>query len=169
VLQAIALVVGVALGFAGSRQLRRLAGPQFGEPPAHAPSAHRQRASAPIAAGPVAPGPVAPPTRLALVVEGTADRLPLIDRPVTIGRAADADVTIADDRVSRRHAHLERRNGLWTVVDDGSSNGTTINGAAVSAGSPRPVQLGDAIGVGPFVVRVVDYGARPSQASGPGR
>lgn len=51
-----------------------------------------------------------------------------------IGRAAGADVVLADDPlVSRMHARLERTGGRWTVVDDGlSRNGTWVRGERVT-------------------------------------
>lgn len=111
---------------------------------------------------------MASPTRFALELQGTGERFALIDRPVSIGRSPDCDVTIADDRVSRRHAHMERRDGRWTVVDDGSSNGTNVNGEPIPARSERAVDVGDVISVGPFQLHVVDQGSRPVQRSGPG-
>jgi len=49
---------------------------------------------------------------------------------VTIGRSADADVSLHwDAEVSRLHATLERVGSVWTITDDGlSRNGTFVNG-----------------------------------------
>lgn len=48
--------------------------------------------------------------------------------PAELGRSPDADLVLADDSVSRRHAVLSGdRDGL-EVEDLGSSNGTSING-----------------------------------------
>ncbi len=43
-----------------------------------------------------------------------------------IGRSGDCVVVLKDRSVSRRHAHLEEREGAWSIVDDGSRNGITI-------------------------------------------
>src|SRR5690242_15835616 len=53
---------------------------------------------------------------------------------LTLGRSAEADVTLAwDERVSGVHAELHRAAGQWTVTDDGlSMNGTFVNGARLS-------------------------------------
>ena len=51
------------------------------------------------------------------------------DRPRTIGRRLEADISLPWDRqVSRVHAELRRLAGEWTIVDDGlSQNGTYVN------------------------------------------
>jgi pSer/pThr/pTyr-binding forkhead associated (FHA) protein len=51
------------------------------------------------------------------------------DRPRTIGRRPEADISLPWDRqVSRVHAELRRLAGEWTIVDDGlSQNGTYVN------------------------------------------
>lgn len=46
------------------------------------------------------------------------------DGPVVIGRAADSDVRVTDERVSRRHLEARREAGSWRVRDLESSNGT---------------------------------------------
>ncbi len=47
----------------------------------------------------------------------------------TIGRSPDCIVTLRHASVSRKHARLEREGGAWFVVDDGSRNGVTVDGA----------------------------------------
>jgi hypothetical protein len=51
---------------------------------------------------------------------------------VNIGRADYNDVVIADDSVSTAHAKLQRREGVWVLTDLGSTNGTFVDGEAVS-------------------------------------
>jgi pSer/pThr/pTyr-binding forkhead associated (FHA) protein len=95
---------------------------------------------------------------LALVRRDTRARTLLGAGPLSIGRSNDRDLTIDDDRVSRKHAHLERRGAEWYLVDDGSANGTTINRSKLPAGESRPVKAGDRIGIGPFDLDVVTDG-----------
>ncbi len=59
-------------------------------------------------------------------------RFPLHQLQTTIGRNAGNDLVIVDPEVSRRHAHILRREGQFTVEDLGSTNGTFVNGARVS-------------------------------------
>jgi len=53
----------------------------------------------------------------------------VVDRlPMELGRSPEADLVLADDTVSRRHAVLQGERGAVEVEDLGSSNGTAING-----------------------------------------
>ena len=49
-------------------------------------------------------------------------------KPTVIGRDPAADVPIPSERISRRHCQLEPTpDGLFVLVDLGSSNGTLVN------------------------------------------
>lgn len=59
--------------------------------------------------------------------------LPVGDGTVAIGRTADNAVSFPDDsNVSRYHAEIKSRDGEYWLTDLGSSNGTQVNGTAVS-------------------------------------
>ncbi len=64
-----------------------------------------------------------------------------LSKPVTsIGRTSENDVAFTgDSNVSRSHAEIELRDGLYFLIDPGSSNGTTVNGEPVKG----EVQLAD--------------------------
>ncbi|OBK40464.1 ABC transporter ATP-binding protein [Mycobacterium sp. 1245111.1] len=47
---------------------------------------------------------------------------------VIIGRDLRADVRIADPRISRAHLILRFEHGTWVAIDNGSVNGTFVNG-----------------------------------------
>ncbi len=47
---------------------------------------------------------------------------------VVIGRDLRADVRIADPRISRAHLILRFEHGKWVAIDNGSVNGTFVNG-----------------------------------------
>ena len=51
-----------------------------------------------------------------------------LERDVEVGRGAESGVSVSDAGVSRRHAKLYRRSGVWHVQDLGSQNGTALNG-----------------------------------------
>lgn len=53
---------------------------------------------------------------------------------MTIGRAPDCDLVVADDGVSRKHARLRVTEHGLAVEDLGSANGTYIDGERVSSG-----------------------------------
>lgn len=61
------------------------------------------------------------------------------DGTTVIGRAPEADVTIAAASISRRHARLVPRAeaGVWGVVDLDSSNGVFVGGARVRKAEVR--------------------------------
>ncbi|MGH9379252.1 MAG: FHA domain-containing protein [Thermoanaerobaculia bacterium] len=97
----------------------------------------------PAAVTPAASAPAGP--KLELEFQG-AKRV-LHEGTVLIGRAPDCQLIIDDDAlVSRHHAELRITGGQAMLRDLGSSNGTRINGAAISG--ERPLQDGDRIGIG---------------------
>jgi len=50
---------------------------------------------------------------------------------VNIGRADYNDLVISDDSVSTSHAKLQRREGIWILVDLDSTNGCFVDGERV--------------------------------------
>jgi transcriptional regulator with GAF, ATPase, and Fis domain len=65
--------------------------------------------------------------------DATGPREARVDRPMIIGSAAEAQVTVHDRTVSRAHAAFEpRSDGLW-VVDHGSRNGTFVGDIRVES------------------------------------
>ena len=65
----------------------------------------------------------------------------------TLGRVANADITLPYSWVSRKHAMIQREgNGRFNLLDLGSSNGTFINGRKIH--TPTALQNGDCIGIG---------------------
>ena len=77
---------------------------------------------------------------------------PLSHAPGPIGRAPERDIALpADTSVSRSHARITYADGRHAVSDDGSSNGTFVNGARV--GEARPLNAGDTIQIGDTAFR----------------
>ena len=70
---------------------------------------------------------------------------------LSIGRSKDADVRIEDRYASSIHARLFSREGRYIVEDMSSTNGTTLNGAALN-GEAGLVD-GDTIQIGDTVFR----------------
>lgn len=52
---------------------------------------------------------------------------------VTIGRAPNNDVVLADRRVSKFHAYFRRVGSAWTISDANSTNGTKVDEVPVPA------------------------------------
>src|SRR6266700_6380567 len=66
---------------------------------------------------------------------------------VNIGRADYNDLVVPDPSVSTSHAKLQRREGVWVLVDLDSTNGTFVDGEQVKGEAPlapgATVRLGD--------------------------
>lgn len=69
----------------------------------------------------------------------------LTDGTVLVGRDPAAVVRLVDSRVSRRHAEIVTLGGESAVVDAGSTNGTFVNGSAVTRATLRD---GDVVSIG---------------------
>jgi class 3 adenylate cyclase len=85
---------------------------------------------------------------------------------VTIGRRVENDIALAwDQEVSREHAQLLRGAEGWTLVDEGSRNGSYLNGQRVSG--RHPLRDGDVLRFGDTVVlfRAPVADERPKEVS----
>jgi pSer/pThr/pTyr-binding forkhead associated (FHA) protein len=76
----------------------------------------------------------------------------LREAAVTIGRANDSTLVLADDYASNRHARLVPRDGQWYVEDLGSTNGTYLDRTKVTA--PTHVPIGMPIRIGKTVLEL---------------
>jgi pSer/pThr/pTyr-binding forkhead associated (FHA) protein len=63
-------------------------------------------------------------------------RIPIRVPIVNVGRADYNDVVLADESVSTTHAKIQRREGVWVLVDLDSTNGTFVDGERVSGETP---------------------------------
>jgi pSer/pThr/pTyr-binding forkhead associated (FHA) protein len=93
---------------------------------------------APAPAVAEAPKPASGPMASLLVRSGPlkGTRLPIRVPVVNIGRAEYNDIVLADESVSTAHAKLQRREGVWTLVDLGSTNGTFVDGEQLQGEVP---------------------------------
>jgi pSer/pThr/pTyr-binding forkhead associated (FHA) protein len=90
------------------------------------------RASASMAAPPV-PVPVQPAYIGGLTAIYQGERTPVNKEKFIIGRGRQtSDLMIKDPNVSRQHAMVEYQNGVFYMVDLGSTNGVEWNGQRVS-------------------------------------
>jgi len=70
---------------------------------------------------------------------------------IGVGRARNADVSIALPLVSKYHASILRRaDGSLTVSDAGSKNGTSVEGRRLDAGETVPLGDKQEIKLGPY-------------------
>jgi pSer/pThr/pTyr-binding forkhead associated (FHA) protein len=63
-------------------------------------------------------------------------RFPIRVPIVNVGRAEYNDIVLVDDSVSTTHAKLQRREGIWVLVDLESTNGTLVDGEPVQGEAP---------------------------------
>jgi Inner membrane component of T3SS, cytoplasmic domain len=165
----IAAIVAIRHDVFGSKAARNATKPR----PVPVPvPAGAPRAAAPVV--PPAPAPKAtpvvaapPPTRKRRgsnkapqvaarlsVIEGphAGISIPLSSLPVTIGRADDASIVLADDYVSNHHARLIPRGPEWLIEDTGSTNGTFVGDKKVTTAVVVPV--GGRVRIGHNVLEV---------------
>ena len=122
--------------------------PQPAPPPAPEPPAtHLPPAQGSAPAGklretvhgmPAAPRPSSAPLASLLVRSGSlkGQRLPIRTPVVNIGRADYNDLVLPDESVSTTHAKLQRREGVWILVDLDSTNGTFVDGDQIKGEVP---------------------------------
>ena len=61
----------------------------------------------------------------------------IVKTPVAnIGRAEYNDLVLPDESVSTSHAKLQRREGVWILVDLESTNGTHVDGERIATDTP---------------------------------
>jgi neural Wiskott-Aldrich syndrome protein len=92
------------------------------------------RAPTPLPPPPAAngfPGPAAHGTALSLLYQG--ERFSVNKDRFVIGRGKQSsDLTLKDPNVSRQHAMIEFQNGVYFMVDMGSTNGVEYNGQRIA-------------------------------------
>jgi pSer/pThr/pTyr-binding forkhead associated (FHA) protein len=79
-----------------------------------------------------------------------------------IGRAAELDMVLIEDMVSRRHARLVAANGNLTLTDLGSTNGTFVNGEKIKQAK---LAVNDRVLVGTSILKLVDASAGASEGT----
>lgn len=76
------------------------------------------------------------------------------DSLLRIGRLANFEVALDDSSVSRRHAEIRLgADGIWSVSDLGSTNGTFVNGVRLTGGD-HPLRVRDVVQFGKIAVLV---------------
>jgi DNA-binding NtrC family response regulator len=107
---------------------------------------------------------VTAPLGLVVSADGAFTTHPLPDRgELTVGRSRTCDVVIDHSSVSRQHAVVIIEGEQVWVVDQGSSNGTTLRGRRIAPGERIAVRPGDSFEVGHAVLllRRIESGAPP--------
>jgi pSer/pThr/pTyr-binding forkhead associated (FHA) protein len=89
---------------------------------------------------------------------------PAASASITLGRQAVCDVPLTwDPEASRVHARVECIGSEWTLSDQGSRNGTYVNGVRLQG--PRRLQSGDVVRIGRTAVMFWSDGAEDNGAT----
>jgi len=82
-----------------------------------------------------------------VVVKGpSAGRQYRLGERLSLGRDFSSDIQLNDGQVSRKHAVIQRIQDAYVVVDQGSTNGTYVNGQRIS--KPTLLAHGTIIAIG---------------------
>jgi pSer/pThr/pTyr-binding forkhead associated (FHA) protein len=68
-----------------------------------------------------------------------------------IGRMTQNHIVLDDSAVSRSHAMISRNGDKFFIIDQGSQNGTLINGKVLLRDELR---VGDLVSIGPFTLKL---------------
>lgn len=109
---------------------------------AASPSAHRR------------PPPRGPAMEVLEVAKAKGNPYP---DQISVGRTRNCDVVLRHRSVSKLHAHFRRDpGGRLRLVDNGSQNGTRINGTLLKEGEQPLVSAGDVLHFGHLTVTLTD-------------
>lgn len=101
------------------------------------------------------PGDAAPVGPTARLVDLTHDDTVYELKPgvhTTIGSSPDRVIRLSDSTVSAQHAHIDYETDIYLLYDEGSTNGTSVNGKKV-IGIPARLSDGDEITIGRIQLR----------------
>ncbi|MGK4001806.1 FHA domain-containing protein [Sorangium sp. So ce1036] len=76
---------------------------------------------------------------------------------ISVGRTRNCDVVLRNPSVSKLHAHFRRdAEQRLVLIDNGSQNGTRVNGKLLSENEPQVVAVGDVIQFGRLTTSLLD-------------
>ncbi|HTL11010.1 MAG TPA: GGDEF domain-containing protein, partial [Bdellovibrionota bacterium] len=95
-----------------------------------------------------------------ILVRGTPQghKYELSHPEMTLGRDPSADICIADQSISKKHAKLEKKAGKVVLTDLNSSNGTQVNGKKLAPNEPMTLGKEDMIKVGSSMLKFLPAG-----------
>ena len=136
--------------------------------PSAVPPAKGEKLRETVHGVPAAPRPSGAPLA-SFIVRGGAlkgQRFSVKTPVVNIGRADYNDVVLPDESVSTTHAKLQRREGVWILVDLDSTNGTFVDGDQIKEEAPlapgATIRFGDVS----VVFEPTDDGAEVARGGG---
>ena len=89
--------------------------------------------------------------KLLVVIDNVTKRVVSLKLPAVLGRSREADITVADPLISRRHCEISEDHGLLLLRDLTSLNGTMIGGRRIEFAALLP---DGEFNIGPLTFRV---------------
>jgi pSer/pThr/pTyr-binding forkhead associated (FHA) protein len=103
--------------------------------------------------------------QVTLHIENSSERRDYdLEQEVTLGRTDASSLVVSDGGLSRRNTTIFRDGDLVLIVDEGSLNGTFLNGRKLS-GPPEELRNGDEVRIGSETTIRVQIGSAQSQRS----
>jgi pSer/pThr/pTyr-binding forkhead associated (FHA) protein len=112
--------------------------------------------------GSAAEAPAEEALSLELVENTTGRKFRLKSGVNTVGRET-SDILLMDSTVSRRHAQVTVENGSVSVTDNGSTNGSMVDGVRLGPNQPTPVPPGSTVRFGNATLTL--SGGAPAEAT----
>ena len=75
---------------------------------------------------------------------------------VVLGRLDSCDIIIRASKISRQHAAFFEKRRSWWLEDQGSANGTRLNGTRLEPGQPAKLKSGDMVAMWKFLFQFVE-------------
>ena len=140
---------GAAMGTAAAGMAGAAAASYAAQPGAAVPAGAPVAADTVVFAGGAAqasPVPNQAAVRASLIDTTNNRAYSLASARLLMGRESKNDIVVHDINASRTHAELRLEpQGVWTITDLGSTNGTLVNGAEIAT---HPLREGDRITIG---------------------
>jgi hypothetical protein len=76
---------------------------------------------------------------------------------ITVGRAKNNDVVILAPKISKLHAVFLKDEGIPSLVDRGSVNGTLLNDIKLKPNDPVPIKSGDIVAFWRYIFMYLDF------------
>ncbi|WP_437673482.1 FHA domain-containing protein [Sorangium sp. So ce131] len=111
-----------------------------------------------VAASPAAhrkpPPPPGPASDVFEIVKAKGNPYP---DQISVGRTRNCDVVLRHPSVSKLHAHFRQdAQQRLVLIDNGSQNGTRVNGKLLSENEPQEVAVGDVLQFGRLTTSLLD-------------
>ena len=100
--------------------------------------------------------PVFQPNMILYAINAPVCAIYLVTKPqFVIGHAADCDAVLQFSReISRHHACISWKDGIYEIEDLGSTNHTFLNGSVLTPNHPQVLQKGDHVSFASFVFEI---------------